>query len=162
MNALYKFVFILMSNFTLLLIANAQQSVNTTGGDGKSTSGSVSFSVGQVVYKTIDGTDAKVSEGVQQPYEILIVTGLNNQLANLLNIKAYPNPTFDYITLSVDDLTREPLFYQLYDMNGRLMESKQIIQHQTKLNLDYLPSATYLIKVMTKKLELRTFKIFKS
>ena len=54
----------------------AQTSVNATGGDASGGGGSVSYSVGQVVYTTHTGTSGSVAEGVQQPYEISVVTGL--------------------------------------------------------------------------------------
>lgn len=54
----------------------AQTSVNATDGDVSGSGGSVSYSVGQVVYTTHTGTSGSVAEGVQQPYEISVVTGL--------------------------------------------------------------------------------------
>lgn len=162
MKVIFKFALILISNCTLLFNLYAQQSVNTSGGDGKGSGGSVSFSIGQIAYRTAESSEIKMIEGVQQPYEIFIVTGINNHLANLLNIQAYPNPTMDYVNLSVDNFSRETLYYRLYDMHGRLLEIGQISQNQTQLNLYHLPSAPYLLKVMTKKQELRTFKIFKT
>lgn len=140
----------------------AQQSINSSGGDGSSSAGSISYSIGQIVYQAIEGSGTRMIEGVQQPYEILIITGLNNQLANLLNIKVYPNPTFDHVTLSVDDLSKGSLYYRLYDMHGRIIQNSEIIQTQTLLNLNNLPAATYLLKVMSGRRDIRTFKIFKT
>ena len=54
----------------------AQTSVNAIGGDATGSGGSVSYSVGQVVYTTNKGTNGSVVEGVQQPYEILVVTAI--------------------------------------------------------------------------------------
>lgn len=53
-----------------LLTSKAQHSVNTTGGDASNESGSVSYSIGQIVYSAYADSDGRVSEGVQQPYEI--------------------------------------------------------------------------------------------
>ena len=52
----------------------AQTSVNTIGGNASGSGGSASYSVGQVVYQAHSGTNASIIEGVQQPYEILVVT----------------------------------------------------------------------------------------
>ena len=54
----------------------AQTSVNATGGDASGSGGSVSYSVGQVVYTTNTGTSGSVAQGVQQPYEISVVTAI--------------------------------------------------------------------------------------
>lgn len=139
----------------------AQQSVHTSGGNGNGSGGSVSYSIGQISYKATVGTNVKVIEGVQQPFEIQIITGLNNQLANDLNIKVYPNPTLDFITLNVDDLSQGNIYFRLYDMHGRLIENGEVLQNQTQLNLNFLPAAPYLLKVLSRKREIRTFKIFK-
>ena len=91
----------------------AQESVNTTGGNASGNGGSVSYSVGQVVYQCHNGTNSSVSEGVQQPYEISVFTGLEEAKSIALQCSAYPNPTTDYLTLSVADFDTSKLSYQL-------------------------------------------------
>ena len=54
----------------------AQESVNATGGNAQGSGGSVSYSVGQLFYLIITGETGSVSEGVQQPYEISVVTAV--------------------------------------------------------------------------------------
>jgi len=54
----------------------AQESVNATGGNASGSGGSASYSVGQVAYQTHTGTNGSVSEGVQQPFEISVVTAI--------------------------------------------------------------------------------------
>lgn len=78
----------------------AQTSVNATDGDVSGSGGSVSYSVGQVVYTTHTGTSGSVAEGVQQPYEISVVTGLEEAQSINLSVTAYPNPTTDYCQVS--------------------------------------------------------------
>ncbi|MGI6479934.1 MAG: hypothetical protein ACOX0M_10915 [Salinivirgaceae bacterium] len=81
----------------------AQTSVNATGGDASGSGGSVSYSVGQVAYQTHTGTSGSVSEGVQQPFEISVVTGIEEAKGINLSVSAYPNPTTDYLTLEVEE-----------------------------------------------------------
>ncbi|MEJ5266144.1 MAG: hypothetical protein WHT29_12590, partial [Bacteroidales bacterium] len=83
----------------------AQESVNATGGNAFGSGGSVSYSVGQVVYTTNSGTNGSVAQGVQQPYEISVVTGLEEAKGINLSVSAYPNPTTDYLTLRIDAST---------------------------------------------------------
>ena len=54
----------------------AQESVNATGGNASGSGGSASYSVGQVVYTNNTGTSGSVAQGVQQPFEISVVTGI--------------------------------------------------------------------------------------
>ena len=54
----------------------AHASVNATGGNANSANGSVSYSVGQVFYTTAFSTNGSISEGVQQPFEISVLSDL--------------------------------------------------------------------------------------
>ncbi|MCF8360576.1 MAG: T9SS type A sorting domain-containing protein [Prolixibacteraceae bacterium] len=49
---------------------HAQTSVNAGGGNTIDTGGSLSFSVGQLFFKTVSETTGTISEGVQHPFEI--------------------------------------------------------------------------------------------
>ena len=140
----------------------AQTSVNATGGDASGGGGSVSYSVGQVVYTTHTGTSGSVTEGVQQPYEISVVTGLEEAQSINLSVTAYPNPTTDYLTLRIDEFEISNLSFQLYDMNGKLLQNEKITGNQTSIVMSNLLPATYFVKVIRGNKEVKTFKIIKN
>jgi len=140
----------------------AQTSVNATDGDVSGSGGSVSYSVGQVVYTTHTGTSGSVAEGVQQPYEISVVTGLEEAKGINLSVSAYPNPTTDYLTLEVKDVELLNLHFQLYDMNGKLLQNEKITGNQTSIVMSNLLPATYFVKVIQGNKEVKTFKIIKN
>ena len=140
----------------------AQTSVNATGGDASGGGGSVSYSVGQVVYTTHTGTSGSVAEGVQQPYEISVVTGLEEAQSINLSVTAYPNPTTDYLTLRIDEFEISNLSFQLYDMNGKLLQNEKITGNQTSIVMSNLLPATYFVKVIRGNKEVKTFKIIKN
>ena len=139
----------------------AQTSVNATGGNATGSGGSVSYSVGQVVYQTHTGTTGSLAEGVQQPYEISVVTGLEDPIGINLSFTAYPNPTSDYLTLSIDEFEISNLSYQLYDMQGKLLKSEKIKGNQTSIAMSNLLPAIYFVKVIQGNKEVKTFKIVK-
>ncbi len=140
----------------------AQESVNATGGNASGSGGSVSYSVGQVVYTTNTGTSGSVAQGVQQPYEISVVTAIEEAKGINLSVMAYPNPTTDYLTLSIDEFGISNLSYQLYDMNGKLLQNEQITGNQTSIVMSNLVPATYFVKVIQGNKEVKTFKIIKN
>ncbi|NCC99705.1 MAG: T9SS type A sorting domain-containing protein [Bacteroidia bacterium] len=141
---------------------NAQTSVNATGGNASGSGGSASYSVGQVVYKTHTGTTGSVAEGVQQPYEISAVTGIEEAIGINLSVSAYPNPTTDYLTLEVKEFDLSNLCFQLYDMQGKLLQSEKLIGSQTSIAMNNLVAATYFVKVVQESKEVKTFKIIKN
>ena len=141
----------------------AQTSVNATGGNASGSGGSASYSVGQLAYTTNTGTNGSVSEGVQQPFEISVVTGIEEAKDIFLNVSAYPNPTTDYLELKVENLQLSELSYKLYDISGKVYQNKEIGNSITKIEMQNLPQGIYFIKVIdTKNKEFKTFKILKN
>ena len=141
----------------------AQTSVNATGGNASGSGGSASYSVGQLAYTTNTGTNGSVSEGVQQPFEISVVTGIEEAKHIFLNVSAYPHPTTDYLELKVENLQLSELSYKLYDISGKVYQNKEIGNSITKIEMQNLPQGIYFIKVIdTKNKEFKTFKIIKN
>ncbi len=52
------------------IVSFGQTSVNTAGGEVENTSGSVSYSIGQVAYTSVSNSNGSVSQGVQHAFEI--------------------------------------------------------------------------------------------
>ena len=148
---------------TLLLVAfqtQAQEAVATAGGDASGTNGNVSYTVGQVVYTTNTGTTGSVAQGVQQPFEIQTVLGADNFNINL-QLAVYPNPTTNWLQLEVRNTDFANLSYQLFDLNGRLIANQKIVNETSTLQMEQLPAAIYLLKVLDNNKEVKTFKIIK-
>ena len=143
------------------LTAKAQQATTATGGNASGSGGSVAYSVGQIVYTTNTGANGSVAQGVQQAYEISIVTGLEDTQISL-NMQAYPNPTTDYLTLNVGNFELSTLNFQLYDISGKLIESRKIISSTETIATGNLSSATYFLKVSNNNNEVKSFKIIKN
>ena len=151
-----------------LTCIHAQQrhaSVNAAGGNASGSGGSVSYSVGQVFYTTVSGTNASVSEGVQQPYEISVFTGLKDNAAIDLLYAVYPNPTVGKLTLKLDDSTMpdiKSMIYQLYDVNGKLIRSNQLKEKETSIEMSDLTTSSYYLRIIKNKKVIKTFKIIKN
>jgi len=140
--------------------AQAQQAVTATGGNASGSGGTVAYSVGQIVYTTNTGITGSVAQGVQQPYEISIVGVEDNSIK--LELTAYPNPTTNYLTLNVGKAELSTLNFQLYDIGGKLIESRKIISITETIRMENLPSAIYFLKVNNNNKEVKTFKIIKN
>jgi hypothetical protein len=138
-----------------------QQAIVTTGADATGTGGTISYSVGQVVYQTHASTSGSIAEGVQQPYEISVLSSVKEATGISLTCSAYPNPTADYLTLKVENYAFDNLRYQLFDMQGKLLESKIITSDQTNIPMNAFTPATYLLKVIYPNKEITTFSIIK-
>ena len=140
----------------------AQTSVNATGSNASGSGGSVSYSIGQVVYTSNTGINGSVAQGIQQPYEISVVTTIEEANSMTLSVTAYPNPTTDYITLRIDEFDISNLSYHLYDMSGKLLQKEKITSNQISIIMSNLVPANYFVKVIQGNKELKTFKIIKN
>jgi len=138
-----------------------QQAVVTTGGTATGSTGSVSYTVGQVAYQTFTGTGGTVQQGVQQPWEVStpVAVAKTEDISLLMNI--YPNPTSGAFKLIVGTLENRNLRYRLYDMNGLLLQDQKIVSEETEIFLQDLSSSMYFLKIMNNTQEIKVFKIVK-
>jgi hypothetical protein len=150
--------------------ALAQQSLNAAGGNASGSGGSASYSVGQVFYQTHTGENALVAAGVQQPYEISVVTSIEEATGINLSVRIYPNPASYCLTLEIEEYNpftpvtgkSAGLGYQLLDMNGRCIREGITSGSHTRILVDHLPSSTYLLKITRGNTEIKTFRIIKN
>lgn len=140
----------------------AQQATDAAGGNASGSGGSVSYSVGQVVYTTHTGTNGSVAQGVQQAYEISIATGINDTEDTGIHLSAYPNPAKDILNLKVDHYTEGKFLYQLFDISGKLLEAKHIEAKEISITMSNWPQATYFLKITQNHEVIKTFKILKN
>jgi hypothetical protein len=140
----------------------AQETIIPTGGDATGSGGSMSHSIGQIfVDSQSSGTDDSVNQGVQQPIE-LFTLGLEEDLLLIASTKVFPNHTSNKIQvrLELEDLSN--LSYQIYDINGKLLQSKEILEFTTEVQLSQFPNSVYFLKIIRNNNLLKTFKILKN
>ncbi len=136
-------------------------SVNAAGGNATGAGGSASYSVGQLFYTTTFSTTTSVAEGVQQPFEISIFTGVKDIKAVDLYYAVYPNPTVGKLTLKIDNFVPNSFTYQLCDVNGKTLRNEKLTDKETLIDMSEFKSAAYFLKVTNTKKEVKTFKIIK-
>jgi len=144
-----------------LRTAIAQESSIATGGIATGSGGSICYSVGQVFYISQNNTNGNITTGVQQPFEITTITSVDEGNEINLSFSAYPNPTTDFLILKVDNIEQSTCFYHLFEMNGRLIESKMVESTETSISMGNFVPAIYFLKVTNGNNEVKTFKIIK-
>jgi hypothetical protein len=143
------------------IIGLSQEAIPASGGDAFGAGGTLSFTVGQLVYTSNSGSNGSVAEGVQQPYEISTTVGI--EITNIsLDFIAFPNPTINNIVLSIKDFNNEKLNYQLYDMSGKLLKSNKVNAINTTIDMSELPVSNYVLNINNDSSIIKSFKIIKS
>jgi hypothetical protein len=149
--------FVLLATIEL----QAQESPTASGGDATGTEGSLSYTVGQVVYTTNTGSNGSVAQGIQQAFEISTTAGIEKIEINI-ELVAYPNPTTNMLNLSIANYNNEKLTYLLYDMQGKLLDTKQVVNNSTTIGMQELPKSTYLLSLLDNNSLIKTFRIVKN
>lgn len=155
-------IYIVLSFLLCVVVTSfAQHASVASGADASGSGGTISYSIGQVVNTTNIGTSFSIAEGVQQPYEISVTVGINNSNIQL-GAMIYPNPTTNYIVLKTEGYPSKELSYQLFDQNGKLIVSKQIISNSERIEMQNLAASTYFLKVIENQTVRKVFKIAKN
>jgi len=153
--------------FTILLLTVvamsgiAQQSILSTSNDASGTGGMVSYSVGQVAYIINSGIVGTITEGVQQPFEIQIPEGIEQEQGITLECILYPNPANAFIRLKTNNSETRLLSYQLRNLEGLLLQNNKIEHVETTIPMDDLAPATYFLTISEQDKSVKTFKIIK-
>ena len=139
----------------------AQNNTVSGGGQASGTGGSVSYTVGQIAYAALTGTNGSLIQGVQQPYEISIVTSLEDLTIDI-KAQVYPNPTTDQLVLSVGTEAYNNLRYLLVDIQGKVIKTDRIINSNSTLDLSKLSNGTYFLRVLSNNKPIKTFQVIKN
>ena len=139
----------------------AQQGTATTGGNASGIGGTATYTIGQVSYTNISNSNGYINEGVQQPFEFFIVGIKENKDINL-TYTVYPNPSASTVNLKVENTNLDNLFFQLFDMNGKLLLNQKITSNETSITMGGYANASYFLKIVDNKKEIQTIKIIKN
>ena len=162
MNHERKIQCLLFLSCFLFTAMQAQETIPATGGSATGSGGTVTYSAGQVTYNTFSGTTGTVAQGVQQPYEISVVTGISNPREITLECSIFPNPATKLVKLMVESIDYENLRFRLYDINGILIQDKKVESRETEISMENLSSSIYFLKVINNNKEVKVFKIVKN
>jgi hypothetical protein len=161
-----KKMMILLTMFFLLpgiSVLYAQEEVDVLGGDSSGSGGTVSYSVGQVAVSAVSGSSGSIRQGVQQPWEIYLVTGLDAWNGITLDCQVYPNPVGDFLKLKVEGWNWDKLSFKLCDASGRIYLIGEVHQIETTIPVSDLLPGVYLFTVTNKiGLHINTYKIIKN
>jgi len=152
---------LLTINACIITGLQAQQTIPATGGDATGSGGSVSYSVGQVFYHTHSAAAGSVAEGVQQPFEIFVITSVDDLISDKIHLRAFPNPVITQLTLWTQEGHFSDPSYRLLDTHGQLIRSERVTGGETAIQMAFLPSGTYFLQVFDRDRMAGAFKIIK-
>ena len=152
-----------MINNTLLFLTllttitvTAQEVVSTQGDSYSNGTGSIDFTIGEVIINTgTDGTN-DITQGFHQTNWNFV--GLEDFAPNYEAI-IFPNPTQD--VLNIRTSTFENVTYTLYDAQGKLVMQNILSGEQTPIQVSQLAPGSYSLTLNNETQNLKTFKLIK-
>lgn len=144
--------------------SDIMETIITSGSNATGSSGTVTYSIGQVFYTYI-GVESvyNVAQGIQHQEKDGNL-GTPEVEKPTTEIFAFPNPTIDFVTISMTglDLESGQRSYKLYDIQGRLLKQNTIDQTEAQVSFNYLSPSIYILVVYNDNKILKSFKIIKN
>jgi hypothetical protein len=160
-----KHLAILFLTFSLLgnsISSQAQNTITTSGGNAIGAGGNITYTIGQFIYTTDNGATGSLAKGVQQPFEISLITAVDAAKDINLTCTVYPNPASDLLNLKIENCDLTNLEYKLIDLKGKVLENKRIVGNETNIHMTAFPPSVYVLKISSDGKEIKTFKIIKN
>lgn len=147
------FILIFLALFGLTNSVNCQELnlVSTSGTYSETPSGSVSWSIGEVVIATGTGTTNEVTQGFHQSNIWILGT---EELVEL-EINIFPNPTCEFVNISAP----QDAILSIYDMEGRLVSIHNLIEATNTIDVSSFSRGTYNLVFSTKDNQQKSAKL---
>ncbi|MGC9343330.1 MAG: T9SS type A sorting domain-containing protein [Bacteroidales bacterium] len=139
----------------------AQQTMSSAFDNLSSTSGSVSYTVGQMLFTDLNNLDFQIYQAINIPIETFQKnnTGIVKKETSFY---AFPNPCTDFVILKFNSIESTDLIYQLFDINGNLKKQGAITWNETQIELIDLPPSLYLVRILENQKEIENIKFIKN
>ena len=131
--------------------------ITSAGTSVMSSEGAIYLSIGEPMNTELTDGEIMVSQGFLN----VTLTGLVSTEDLLMeDIRVYPNPTMDNLTLSLDIATGD-YDYQIYNQSGELIRRQRISSDSEEIDFSSYSSGLYFMKVLKEEKYSRTVKIVK-
>ena len=136
------------------------QLISSCGEQFENDSYQLSWSIGECVISSLESGDYVLTQGFHQSsYDI--ETAIETQLGIELNLKVYPNPTSDFLTLETGQSELNEMQYQILDLKGSVLENSNFNNNLERLDFTSYSSGIYFIIIKQDNQLIKSFKIIK-
>ncbi|PCH67150.1 MAG: hypothetical protein COC01_06380 [Bacteroidetes bacterium] len=118
-------IFLIFCFFTVNGIGQSlSPEIATTSGDfSEGTNATLSWTIGEVMIETYNGSYALLTQGFNQPDSIESTIGINRKLLDITNFKVYPNPTHNKIIIEYSLERDNRVEISIYDIIGKKLQN---------------------------------------
>ena len=124
----------------------AQSNIVTAGGNATNSTGSVSYSIGQIDFQYRSSADYSVSEGIQQVYAFDTAMSIDG-VQHDFQISIWPNPSADEMNIEYTTSYELPLSLTVTDVKGAVIASQSVTQGQYSFDVNTWAAGTYYVNL---------------
>jgi len=135
-------------------------SINAAGTEYSNEHAIVNWTIGQTAISTLSSDDAILTQGFQQ--YLYSVTEVPTDFTNDIQISAYPNPTDNFVFIEFSDDEYLGGTIEILDLNGKLIDIKEIYNTKTPIELSQYAPSLFLINIKQSNQILKTYKIIRN
>ena len=136
------------------------QVISSAGGVAENSNGSISWTLGETVAGTLEGSDGIIDQGFQQS-NLEVTTAVEGPDDLDIQTAAYPNPVQNQLTVEVQNQENLALHFQLFDLNGKLLQEEPVEASKFTLNLSEHPAGQYILQIRSDQELIKSFNIVK-
>lgn len=142
-------LFLLKICFFISIGVSAQSVISSSGNSTSNGDYTLSWTIGEGVISTIGNNDIELTQGFHQPLVVdVIAVGIEEEL--ILDIIAYPNPTYDKVMFEGGDPVG--IYHiRVVDKLGRVLEQKSMPFQEFIIEMGRYNNGTYLIEIVENK-----------
>jgi hypothetical protein len=161
-----KRIILITVTILLALSASSQQSkrdvIASAGGYNSAGGISISWTLGETIISTYSAGGLTLTTGFQQPKDTIIITAVEENLANEVKITVYPNPTNEIINIRFEVVNDAEISVFILDDQGKLIKTDKIEAsvYEKQINVQDLPSGIYYLQLIKGKL-VNVYKVVK-
>jgi len=137
--------------------AYGQRVVSSGGSSFENFTGQIEYTVGEPVIQLLATSDCMITQGYHQPtLSIIEVRHLNADFI----AEVFPNPTVAMLKLKLEDF--EGVSYQVFDANGKALESNIVSDNLTTINVENFTKGYYTLRLINAdNKKLKSYKFLK-
>lgn len=151
-----KYTFVLFLLFATLFV-KAQEVISSQGDTYTNLSGSIDFTIGEVITFTGSNVENQLTQGFHQTSWSFV--SIKDHVPSF-NALIFPNPTENFLNIQASVF--EMVSYSLYDELGKLILNGVLNSEKTSLDVSKLQTGLYSLVLNNPENILKTFYIIKT
>ncbi len=119
MKYIISVIILMLVAYYRTVLAAPPQAITTSGATMNQSNAKLSFTVGEIVVKTVSSGSNNIGQGFINSSTSNTVTAIKEPTSTSLQMKVYPNPASDLVYVDISDSKVLTIQVSVYDITGK-------------------------------------------